>query len=221
MLLNFHTHSEPDSTNKAIRNIILGVDDIKQIQQKDKWFSVGIHPWYINENKTDVLLEQMEQLALSDNIKLIGECGLDRLKGAPLGLQQKVFEAQIRIAEKVKKPLIIHCVRCFSELLEIKKRLSPKVPMVIHGFNNKLEVGNQLLNAGFFFSIGSAILKPGSNAAKFLISLPDNRLFLETDDNEYSIEEVYEAATAIRNSTLNQLKDTIFANWMSLQSGSF
>ena len=220
MFLNFHTHSGEVSGSQAIRNLIWGREDPEVLQHTSSWFSVGIHPWYIDENEMEQQVEQMERFASLPGVKLIGECGLDRLKGTALDLQMKVFVAQIKLAEKLQKPVIIHCVKCFSELLELKKRLSPACPMIIHGFNNKPELGKQLLDAGFYFSIGTAILGTGSNAATFLLQIPDDKLFLETDASEIAVEEVYKAAAAIRNTTLNHLKDTIFASWMSLQNGA-
>jgi len=221
MYLNFHTHSKTGSKeNIEIFNIIVGRDKLDVTEDSSVSFSAGIHPWYTDESAYANQLKELEALAQSASVKVIGECGMDRLKGPDLKVQQQIFEEQIKLAERVNKPLVIHCVKCFSELLEIHKRLKPKVAMALHGFNNKPEVGNQLLKADFYFSIGTAILREGSNAAEFLKDIPSERLFLENDDQEIAIEDVYEAAAAIRKTTVNELKDIIFANWMSLQKES-
>jgi TatD DNase family protein len=218
MILNFHTHRQLQPANgKAIVNIIVGEDESIVA---DGWFSAGLHPWYFDEHDFENRLTALEALAADPNVKLIGECGLDRLRGVSLDVQEFVFEKQIKLAEKLNKPMVVHCVKCFSELLAIKKRLSPQVPLVIHGFNNKLQLGLQLQEAGFYFSLGAAILHPDSNAATFLNHISANRLFLETDDSEIGIEAVFNAAASIRKTTLNHLKDTIFANWVSLQKGA-
>lgn len=220
MIINFHTHENIQPLEgRSIRNIIVGQDD-SAILNSDGWFSVGLHPWHFDESNFESRLAELRKLAASANVKLIGECGLDRLRGASLELQQKVFEAQINLAEELNKPVLIHCVKCYSELLSIKKRLNPTIHLIIHGFNNKPELGVQLLRAGFFFSLGTDILRPESNAAHLLQQMHINRLFLETDNKPNTIEEIYQAASTITKSNLNQLKDTIFANWMSLQNGS-
>ncbi|MDZ7934269.1 MAG: TatD family hydrolase [Emticicia sp.] len=105
-----------------------------------------------------------------------------RLKGSPLPLQEEIFIKQIRIAEEVKKPIIIHCVKCFNELISIKKIIRPKVPMIVHGFNNNLTIAQMLLERGFYISLGAAILQENSNAAQLLTQIPLEKLFLETDD---------------------------------------
>ncbi|WP_207423524.1 TatD family hydrolase [Desertivirga brevis] len=217
MYLNFHTHFSSRSPEvQSLQNIIVGKDDLKDVVLRDGYgFSAGIHPWYL-EADFERQLQMLQELSGLKQVQVIGECGLDRIKGPELSLQQKVFEAQIKLAECVRKPMVIHCVKCFSELLEIKKRLNPTVPMVLHGFNNKVEAGIQMFNAGFWFSFGGAINREGSNAGAFLERIPLNRVFLETDDSEIGIEKVYEAAADIRKITLDDLKEIIFANWMSL-----
>ena len=216
MFLNIHSHIEnTDAGTLTIQNIIVEekpVQDLHQVQL----YSAGIHPWYISKTNWEQQLTQLENLLSQPQVKLLGECGLDRLNGPNLDLQQQVFERQILLAEKFQKPLIIHCVKCFSELLQIKKKTQPTVPLIIHGFNSKAEIACQLLNAGFNFSLGAALLNTNSNAAQLIKHLPDNRIFLETDDKKISISEIYQAAADLKNISLNQLKDIIFAHWMSL-----
>lgn len=218
MYLDFHTHfSRQRPEVRSVQNVIVGKEDLQDVLlKKDSSFSAGIHPWYIDAD-VERQLKELEELAGLKQVQMIGECGLDRLKGPELGLQQKVFEAQIKLAERVRKPLVIHCVKCFNELLAIKKRLKPDVPMVVHGFNNKIETGTQLLDAGFSFSMGGALTRDGSNAQAFLAGIPLEKVFLETDDKEIEIAKVYEVAAEIRKMKVDDLKDIIFANWMSLQ----
>ena len=223
MQLNFHTHQPKKSSEEVIiiNQIIpqteealecLLVDDLMHTSI----YSAGIHPWYISVNNQKLQLEKLHQLAKNQEIKLIGECGLDRLKGASLPLQEEIFIKQIRIAEEVNKPIIIHCVKCFNELISIKKIIRPKVPMIVHGFNNNLTIAQMLLDRGFYLSIGSAILQENSNATKALVQIPLERLFLETDEKEVSIFEIYEKVSFILKIPLNKLEDIIFANYLEI-----
>jgi len=217
MFLDIHSHIEnTDAGTLTVRNIIIGEEPIQQPLYQQHCYSAGIHPWYISKTNWEQQLTQLENLLNHPQVKLVGECGLDRLNGPDLHLQQQVFERQIQLAQKFQKPLIIHCVKCFSELLQIKKKMQPSVPLIIHGFNNKAEIASQLLKAGFNFSFGAALLNSNSNAAQLIKHLPDNRFFLETDDKNISISEIYQAAANLKNISLNQLKDIIFAHWMSL-----
>lgn len=222
MLINIHTHNLEELENqKIIYNLIIPetVESLETFLDEsisNNWQSVGIHPWYISVNNQKLQLEKLSQLAQNENIKLIGECGLDRLKGASLPLQEEIFIKQIRIAEDLKKPLIIHCVKCFNELISIKKIVRPKVPMIIHGFNNNLTISQILLDKGFYLSLGSAILQENSNASEVLSQIPIEKLFLETDDKNVSISEIYEKVSFIRKIPLNRLEDIIFANYLEI-----
>jgi TatD DNase family protein len=227
MLLNLHTHhSEKQGEEQIILNLIIPeTEEALEVFTKElptnAWFSAGIHPWYIaerrpSENNQRLQLEKLRQLAQYQEVKFIGECGLDRLKGSPLPLQEEVFIKQIRIAEEVKKPLIIHCVKCFNELISIKKIVRPKVPMVVHGFNNNLVIAQMLLEKGFYLSLGASILQENSNAAQVLSQMPLDKLFLETDDKTISIQEIYEKASFILKIPIDKLEDIIFANYLSL-----
>ena len=182
----------------------------------DIWLSVGIHPWYISEINQKTQLNKLRQVAHYQNIKFIGECGLDRTKGSPLPLQEEIFIKQIRIAEEVNKPMIIHCVKCFNELISIKKIVRPKVPMVIHGFNNNFEIAKSLLERGFYFSFGAALMNEESYAVKVLTQIPLEKIFFETDDKTISIKKIYEHASFLLNIPKNTLEDVIFANYLSL-----
>jgi TatD DNase family protein len=222
MLLNLHTHhSEKQAEEQIIFNLIIpqseeALENFLEETPTNTWLSAGIHPWYISEINQKLQLEKLRQLAHYQDIKFIGECGLDRLKGSPLPLQEEIFIKQIRIAEEVKKPMIIHSVKCFNELISIKKIVRPKVPMVIHGYNNNLEIAKSLQERGFYFSLGAAILNEESNAVKVLQQIPLEKLFFETDEKAISIQKIYEHASFLLNIPLNTLEDVIFANYLEI-----
>ena len=226
MLINFHTHLlQQPNDHKIIYNLAIpdseeSLENFEEILAEipeNIYLSVGIHPWFINENLLEKQFEILSQLANNQQVKLIGECGLDRIKGVNLKLQEAIFIKQIRIAEDVKKPLIIHCVKCFSELFSIKKIIRPRVPMILHGFNQNLEIGEELLKKQFYLSLGTAILHENSNAEKILAVIPLENLFLETDDKEISIEEIYKKAAKIRKISDEKLEEIIFENFLNLQ----
>lgn len=86
--------------------------------------------------------------------------------------------------------------------------------MIIHGFNKNEELGQQLLGKGFLLSFGLAALKGNSGAAKLIQST--NNFFLETDDADISIEEIYQAAAILKKCSIDELKARIFADWKKL-----
>ena len=212
--LDIHTHKTAHQKGVSSIQSLSLTSDIFLAMPKKKSISIGLHPWFANLDKLDIQLKYLSVLAKQENVKLIGECGLDKLKGESLDKQINIFEAQISLAEMLKKPLIIHCVKAFAELIEIKERLKIKVPMIIHGFNKNEELGKQMIDKGFFLSFGPSILKENS-AAKNLIHQTDN-FFLETDDSDISIEEIYIVASNFKKCSVDQMKALIFANWNKL-----
>ncbi len=176
--------------------------------------SIGLHPWYGKLDKLEFQMEYLSSLAQQSNVKLIGECGLDKLKGESLANQIIILKSQIELAEKLNKPLILHCVKAFDELIALKKEMKIKVPMIIHGFTKNEELGIQLINQGFWLSFGEAVLKKKSSLLN-LIQKTDH-FFLETDDSEASIEEIYQAVAAIKKCRITELKARIFADWGKL-----
>ena len=212
--LDLHTHKTAiQSGVNSIQSLSL-TSDIFLAMPKKKPISLGLHPWYATIDKLEVQMKYLSVLAKQPNVKLIGECGLDRLRGDILENQILILEQQIALAEELKKPLILHCVKCFAELIEIKERLNVKVPMIIHGFNKNEELGKQLMAKGFLLSFGAAVLKENFSAAK-LIEDTDN-FFLETDDSETKIEEIYHAVAEIKKCSVDELKAIIFVNWEKL-----
>lgn len=221
MLLNLHTHLlKKQADEQIIFNVIIpdseeGLERFS-LQNTENWLSAGVHPWYINEKAYNLQLKKLAGIAQNPAIKFIGECGLDRLKGASLPLQEEIFIKQIRIAEEVKKPVIIHCVRCYNELISIKKIVRPRVPMVVHGFNTNIEIARQLFNKGFYLSLGGALLNENANAVKVLQEIPLEKLFLETDDKAISIVDIYQRAAQVRDLSIKELEMVVFDNYLGL-----
>jgi len=212
--IDIHTHQAIRKEEVlSIQSLSLTDDELSGLPDINP-ISVGLHPWFAELKKLEHQMENLKTPAKQPNVKLIGECGLDRLRGESLKNQMLILERQIAMAEELNKPLILHCVKSFSELIEVKERLKVKVPMIIHGFNKNEALGKQLLAKGFLLSFGTSILKPDSGAAK-LIESTDN-FFLETDDSGASIEKIYQAAANLKKCTLDELKARIFADWKKL-----
>ena len=107
-------------------------------------------------------------------------------------MQIAVFEKQIALAEKYQKPLVLHLVAAFDELIEIKKRLKISVPIIIHGFSKNENLAKQLLNNGFYLSFGKYLVRNPELESVFK-SVPNDKFFLETDTIKETLEEVYQA----------------------------
>lgn len=190
---DIHTHQMPvHPEDIAIVNTIVGpvADSISDSLmdtagvRTDFKRSCGIHPWYIY-NVREQMEELRRRLSAPETVA-IGEAGLDKLAESPMDIQKEVFLAQAFLAEETRKPLIIHCVRAWQELIACRKEVRPDMPWVIHGFRGNGELAAQLIHLGFYLSFGDRF-----NPSAVRAAWPDS-LFLETDDKPVDIRLVYQ-----------------------------
>lgn len=214
--LNIHTHhpsTENDTLSIVNAQTVSGWMDMAMGK-----FSVGLHPWYIKPESIDKDFAQLEKLARQPNVLAIGECGLDRLINLEMSFQEEVFIRQIHLAESLQKPIIIHCVKAYSELIALKKKLKPRIPMIVHGFNNNTQICQQLINHQFYISLGSALLNPESNASKNILTIPIKQLFLETDDKNCFISTIFAHASTYLTEPVEVLQEQILQNFKRVVS---
>ncbi|MCJ0741987.1 TatD family hydrolase [Pedobacter montanisoli] len=212
--LDLHTHTVKQSEEVTAIQSLSITQDIFLAMPKTRPISIGIHPWYGNLPELQTHMKYLKVLSKQQNVKLIGECGLDKLRGAPLNEQTEILTKQIQLAVQLDKPIILHCVKAFDELIALKKQLNPSVPMIIHGFDKKPELALQLVHNGFLLSFGSGLIKRPSTALAF--QQIGDVFFLETDNSSFSIEEIYQKAAELKKISIERLKDIIFANWKKL-----
>jgi TatD DNase family protein len=153
----------------------------------------------------------MEEKLQLQNCLALGECGLDKRIEISMEIQTQVFEKQLALAIKYKKPVILHCVSAYQEIIEIKKRLQVEVPMIIHGFSKNSTIAKSLLDNGFYLSFGKYLLRNPELESVFK-SVPNDRFFLETDTIEETLEEVYQLAAKYKNIKVSELQEIIEDN---------
>jgi TatD DNase family protein len=212
---NLHTHKFTNQTN-----IIELVNQYPQeFDAVIAHYSIGIHPWYIVEDRVEADLALIESKLQEPNCLAIGECGLDKRIQIPFELQQIVFEKQLVLAEKYNKPVVIHCVAAFQEVIETQKKMNISVPMIIHGFSKNSQIAKQLLDNGFYLSFGKYLLRSrslGTELESVFKSIPNDRFFLETDTVDETIIEVYELAANFKNTTVAELQAEINKNVLNV-----
>ena len=140
----------------------------------------------------------------------VGECGIDKLCNTPIDIQVELLKAQISISEEFRKPLIIHCVRSYNEILELKKSILPSQPWIIHGFRGKPEVASMLIKAGMVLSIGE---KFNTEAVK---NIPIEKMLIESDESPLPIETIYEKIANERNISVEDLQKAIEKTYKSI-----
>ena len=169
--------ADPKTLQKAV--------EISQ-RYDDVYFGVGVHP-YDMQNYDEAFLESF---ITHPKCVAVGECGLDyyRLEGSEEDKeeqkqqQKEVFIAQIELAKKYKKPLIVHIRDASRDSKELLlKYNASEVGGVLHCFNADEELLS-LSNEGFYFGIGGVVtFKNAKKLVNVLPKIPHAKLLIETD----------------------------------------
>ena len=204
-----YTHSNKKTESLNIINVF--PEDIDTIK-KNRFYSLGLHPWEVLNVNIEEQLTVIKNYAEKPNILAIGETGLDKYKEA-FDLQLKVFLRQIKIAGDHNKPVIIHCVRAYSELLEIFKKKELKIPVIIHRYSGNKTIADQLLKYNCYLSFGHELFNSKSKSARVFKNIPNANIFLETDDSALSIFEICQKASELKKINIEDLKVIINNNF--------
>lgn len=210
MFFNLHTHQPSLAPGTVeLESVYFGQEKAPVSPRR----SVGLHPWYLQGFDLQTAEVWLREQACLPAVLAIGEAGLDKVTSTPWDLQVTAFQCCYNISEQFRKPLIIHCVRAYGEILDLKKQWKPSQPWIFHGFEKNAGTARMLLNAGCWLSFGAALFRQNSHAAEALRQSPADRFFLETDVSDYSIELVYEQAATIRGVVPDDLERLIQANF--------
>lgn len=181
-----------------VRNLSLTDAEEFVVSDSQGFISVGIHPWNL-DNLDEFWVDRLMKIAEDKRVVMIGECGLDKNIETTLQSQIEIFSKQIKLSESFQKPLIIHCVGRFNELIELKKSFSPSQKWIVHGFRGKPQLAGQLLKVGIDLSFGEKF-----NPESVQIT-PVERLFIETDESAVPIENIYEQIARIKGCKIDDL----------------
>ena len=191
---------------------------------------LGIHPWRAAEAAPD--WEERFEQKLSASGAGVGEIGLDRVRGGPLGLQRDVFERQLRIAARRGRPVVLHVVRAWGDAVAALRREKPR-RFMIHAFGGSREVLEECLSLGGYVSFREKDLTRRPAAAATVMKLvPLERLLLETDftddgeDYFKTLDSVYTVAAGLlgigRDAVIERVAEngSVFSDSASAGPGS-
>lgn len=204
MILDCHTHKQAPAPEA-----IISASPIGFVEQGAQLWSVGLHPWdlslYCGDGLRikDEIWVELVAAAASPYVAAIGECGVDLAHGGILATQMLALRKQALLAERLRKPLIIHAVKAHDIITGMKKDLNPEMPWIIHGFRNKPTIAEIYLNAGCWLSFGEKF------SPESLDITPTDRLLAETDESPLPIETII---MRLEESAQRPLRDAIIAN---------
>lgn len=199
---NIHTHSlvHPES------EILAQSPDLFPSDKLPVYTSIGIHPWFLTEENAESQWKALQKQVSHPSVLAIGEGGLDKLKGPDMELQVKILKQQVALSEEKSLPLIIHCVKAFNELIQLKKELRPHQPWIIHGFRGKEALAIDCIRHGFYLSYGEHFQE---NALK---ATPQEKLFIETDESEIPVQKIYQSIALVHGIGLQELMESVKKN---------
>jgi TatD DNase family protein len=209
--INIHGHRQANTIEEWVMMNLMA-RDFPPEDIENGYYSVGFHPYNVGKIDESETLERVREAVKHPRILALGEIGLDKSIEAPLEDQLRIFQKQVEIAESAKLPVILHVVRTFSELLAFMKSSQPLVPMIVHGYNGGVQMAEDLVKAGFLISFGEAITKDHSKIVEALQVVPVEKMFLETDEGDMDIREIYQFAAEVKGITVEHLRVQIFEN---------
>ena len=202
MYIDLHTHSLLLQDKDSISI----VNSSNPTTADNTLFSAGLHPWDITTG-WEKEFSCINEIATHPQVVAIGECGIDKIKKtASAATQEDALAAHALLAEEVKKPLILHCVKGTEEIIALHRKIHPQQAWIIHGFRGKPELAAQFLREGLYLSYGE---KFNSNSLK---ATPLDKLFIESDTSSTPIKDIYTAIAVERGTTIEELAEAIQNN---------
>ncbi|MDC1105429.1 TatD family hydrolase [Prolixibacteraceae bacterium] len=212
--INVHTHSNLRSDETNI--ISLYSHSIGNSTSNIKgYYSVGVHPWDVESVSIEELKGSLKNYFEDQNCVALGEIGLDYHRAIDRNIQQLFFERQLSIAHECHKPVILHVVKSYHDVL--RYRSDYEGIWILHAFQGNEDVLRKLKDYPVYFSLGIREINR-LKKLNILNSIPLNKLFLETDESECLIEEVYAYYCLCSSYPLERIKKCIFDNFFTVFS---
>ncbi|MDE7069796.1 MAG: TatD family hydrolase [Alistipes sp.] len=169
----------------------------------------GVHPWQAAERFDAEALRR----AVGD-AQMVGEIGLDYACGVDRELQMRLFRAQLRLAEELRRPVVIHCVKAFEQVMRELRSYRLRA-VVFHGFIGSAEQAARAVDAGYYLSFGARAFR-SPRTVEALRRTPLDRLFAETDDSGEPIGEIYRRIAQIIGIDTERLEEEILRNYRKI-----
>ena len=201
-LFDTHTHHFHTNTSGIGQIIDLSTDNLPAC------FSYGIHP---KDADSQAIPEDFENIANHQGFLAVGETGLDNRYKNKGEIQERVFIEQLKIAQRLQKPIILHCVNEWDRCRFLHQKHAPDTALVYHGFNKASIVDQVLAYEKAMISIGASVISNFS-LQKAVKTIPLTRLLAETDDSDTQIGTVYEKLAELKSLDLRDFSEQIREN---------
>jgi TatD DNase family protein len=209
--IDIHSH-HPESEEGVFRIHNIFSSDYPRIPT-DRPISIGLHPWHLSEKAIQEMPDAIRKTITFDNTVAIGEAGLDRIIQTPAEQQLDAFRTQVEISIENKMPLIIHCVKAFPELVNLRKEFKNATPWIIHGFNANQTLAAECVSFGIYISLSWRLFRNPEKAQKITAVVPLSMIFAETDEDPQPIQDIYQTIGSLYSVSQDELKRVILENF--------
>lgn len=195
MFTDIHTHHRQSAGGASIYNLTPGEEPC------EGFFSAGVHPWLADQFTPASAISYLKSTHKYPQFVAVGEIGIDRACAVPIAQQASLFECQMIWAAEHNIPCIIHCVRAYSDILQVLKRHKFIPTVIFHAYSGNKQTTVQLSHFGAYFSLGMRELM----RTNYLQEIPTDKLFLETDVQKSEISSVYDLASKQLDMPIDEL----------------
>lgn len=212
--VNIHSHRLDTDADICIYNC----NNQQEVITYTPYCSFGLHPWdVLSTTQTDEFCEILQAVLQNKQIVCVGECGLDRSVNVDFTLQIDACRRQLLLAQQFQVPVIIHCVRAYSDIISLYKQLRLTIPLIFHKFSGNSQIVNQLLQYPMYMSVGGELLTQRDTS--YFNYIPLERLFLETDAGALSIRNVYQRISELRQVEIDVIVRQVCNNYRTVLGG--
>ncbi len=221
MKIDFHTHQQKEKSSEETLLVYCHANFREELPPSSAYdyFFVGLHPWFLpegQESKKRAFSFLKKHLQHPQCLGL-GECGLDRLKGADFAIQWELLKEQLDFAHENKvSHVVLHCVRAYPEMIKTLKESKYCGTILFHDYGANADITSQLLKLNQVkFSLGRA-LERSTFKENSLPLLPKERVLLETDDELLAISTRYQQLADAWNMPVNEVEDYLSKTFQNL-----
>ena len=153
----------------------------------------GIHPWQAETRRIEEIVPRFGE------VDLVGEVGREA--------QLRLFREQLDWAERLSKPVVLHCVKAFEAVM---RELAPHAlrAVIFHGFIGSSQQAAEAIKKGYYLSFGERTVRSPRT--------PVENLFAETDESDVPIEEIYRRIAQAKDLDPELLKCAIYRNYREI-----
>lgn len=197
MLIDTHLHLDnnkntkkiiEDAANNNVKKLIISgcdkqgiIDALEIIKENDNVYAtIGFHPSEVDKINDEDILWLEESINSNKKIIGLGEIGLDYYYEKENKEKQiELFDKQLKLAEKLNIPIVIHSRDAFQDTYNLLKNYNLKG--VIHCFSGSVECADMYTKLGYCLGIGGVITFKNSKLPLVVEKISMDNIVLETD----------------------------------------